>query len=490
MSATAAHPRIGAGESGAPVRAIAASTTTHRRTTWFLSGFALVYAFAFTATAVVCYTHYLEHRLDLGNMVQTVWSTAHGHFLQMSDARGVEVSRLGSHFDPFLVLLVPLWWVWSSPYVLLAAQAFAVASGAFPVYWLARKHISNNNLSVVFAIAYLVYSPTQWNAFAPAGVHAVTFAIPLLLYAIWFLDNDRLVPFAACAIIAGTTKEEIAAAVGGLGLWYAVRRGKRWVGGGIFVAGVTWACVNILVVIPHYAPDGQLPFAGRYSDVGSTPTGMLRVAVTDPSAFIHATVTWHKVGFLALVFLPFLCLWALEPLMLIGALPDLVINLLSSKPEQTTIYYHYTSGIIPFVVAASVLGAARLRRGRLVGTLLIGVMMCLAIVSPITWTIERLHDTPRSRVTAINTALELIPDRVPVSASQTVGAYVSTRSRVALFPVIGRSDWIIVGPVSGSDDAKVYDSRVQGLKASPFWRTVYDSSGVAVFERRTHLNAS
>jgi uncharacterized membrane protein len=485
MSATAADPRIVAGRPTAPTKTVAASSTSRRRTSALLSAFALVYALAFTAAAVVCYTHYLEHRLDLGNMVQAVWSTAHGHFMQTSDARGVQMSRLGSHFDPFLAFLVPLWWVWSSPYVLLAAQAVAVASGALPVYWLARKHLSTDGLAVTFAVAYLLYSPTQWNAFAPAGVHAVTFAIPLLLYAIWFLDNDRLLAFAVCAVVAATTKEEIAAAVGGLGIWYAIRRGRRTIGGAIFVAGVAWACVNILVVIPHYAPNGQLPFAGRYSDVGSTPSGMLGVAVNDPSAFIHETATWHKLGFLAFVFLPFLCLWAFEPLMLMGAAPDLAINLLSSKPEQTTIYYHYTSGIIPFVVAASVLGTARLRRRHFAGTLLLGAMICLAVVSPITWTIERLHDTPRSQVTAIRTALKLVPDRVPVSASQTVGAYVSTRPSVALFPIIGRSDWVIVGPISGSDDEAGFDNRLKSLKTSPHWRTVYDSTGVAVFER-TH----
>ena len=61
--------------------------------------------------------------------------------------------------------------------------------------------------------------------------------------------------------------------------------------------------------------------------------------------------------FLLLLLVPFLGLWLFEPLIFLGAVPDLVINLLSSKPEQTTIYYQYTAGIVPFVIAASVLGA-------------------------------------------------------------------------------------------------------------------------------------
>ena len=72
---------------------------------------------------------------------------------------------------------MPLWWAWSSPLILLAAQAVAVASGALPVYWLARKHVQPHGFAVVFAVAYLLYSPTQFNAFTPIGVHAVSFAI-------------------------------------------------------------------------------------------------------------------------------------------------------------------------------------------------------------------------------------------------------------------------------------------------------------------------
>src|SRR3954452_18237317 len=110
----------------------------------FVYAFSVLYAVVFAAAAATSYLLYLEPRFDLGNMVQAVWSTAHGHFLQTSDPSGAQVSRLGSHVDPFLAVLAPLWWIWSSPLILLAAQSIAVASGALPVYWLARKHLDNH----------------------------------------------------------------------------------------------------------------------------------------------------------------------------------------------------------------------------------------------------------------------------------------------------------------------------------------------------------
>jgi len=466
--------------------AVAPSIDRDTRARFVVYAFSSVYAVLFVAAASTSYLRYLEPRFDLGNVVQVVWSTAHGHFLQMSDPRGVVISRLGSHFDPFLAFLAPLWWLWPSPLVLLCAQAVAVASGALPVYWLGRKHLSNDGFAAVFAVAYLLYPATQFNAFTPIGVHAVSFAIPLILFAIWFLDEGRLLPFAVFGVLAATTKEEIGAAVGCLGIWYAVRRGKRLAGAVAFALGSATSLVCMTVIIPHYSPEGTSPFAGRYENVGGTPGGMAKLVLTDPSAFVHQTATLHKLAFILLMLVPFLGFWALEPLMLIGLVPDLAINLLSSKPEQSTIFYQYTAGMIPFIVAASILGAARLKRKRHAPTALLAVMGCLAIVSPLVYSVVSIHSRSNGEVSATRDALKLIPRHVPVSASQTLGAYVSQRRVVAVFPHVSGTNWILVGPVaSGEDNPNKFRRELRRLKLSPQWRVVFESHGVALMKRRS-----
>lgn len=465
-------------------RQVPAAAAVGARQRTFVYAFTLLYAAVFVAASAVNYVFFVEPRFDLGNMVQVVWSTAHGHFLHLSNEQGADVFRLGSHFDPFLALFAPFWWAWSSPLLLLVAQAVAVASGALPVYWLARKHLASGGFAVVFAVAYLLYPPTQFNVSSPIGVHAVSFAIPLLLYAIWFLDENRLIPFAVCAVLAATTKEEIAAAVGGLGLWYAVRRGRRRTGLVVFGLGVTLSFAILAVVIPHLAPDGAQPFADRYSDVGGTPTGILHTVLSDPAAIVHQVATAHKLAFLLLVFVPFLGLWAREPLMLAGAVPDLVVNLLSARPEQTTIYYQYTAGITPFVVAASILGAARLRRRRFAAPALLAAVGCLAGVSPLIHTVSSMHIRSHAELTATRTAVDLIPPGVAVSATNSLGAYVSTRRSVATFPDLGHARWVLVGPITPSEDPVPFRRTILRLRASANWTTVFNSPKVAVFERR------
>ena len=167
---------------------------------------------AMTAWSLVLFAvvrdHYVNFRLaryDLGNMVQAVWSTAHGRPLELTDATGEQMVRLGSHVDPILVALAPLWVVAPTPLVLVAVQIAAVASGALPVFWLARRHTGSERVAGVLALAYLAYPWIAWTAVD--AFHPVTLAIPFLLLCIWFLDTDRLVPFAACAVIVMSTGE-------------------------------------------------------------------------------------------------------------------------------------------------------------------------------------------------------------------------------------------------------------------------------------------
>ena len=67
------------------------------------------YTAGFGALSILRYRAYNTGRFDLGNMVQAVWSTAHGHPLAVTDLQGNQASRLGSHVDPILAGLAPLW---------------------------------------------------------------------------------------------------------------------------------------------------------------------------------------------------------------------------------------------------------------------------------------------------------------------------------------------------------------------------------------------
>ena len=455
------------------------------------------YAAGFSALSVLRHRAFATGRFDLGNMVQAVWSTAHGHPLQITGLRGDQISRLGAHFDPILAAFAPLWLVWPSPDVLLVAQALAVSLGALPVYRLARKHLGSDRAGLGFALAYLIYPPTQWltlNEF-----HPVALACPLLLYAIWYLDEGRLLPFAACAALAATTKEEIALVVAGLGVWYAFAHGRRLAGAVVVVAGVAVALVAIELVIPHFNRAGTSSFFTRYSQVGSTPGGIVHTALTDPWKIVTTALTGRGLGYLARLVLPLALVVLLAPLALIAALPELAVNLLSAASTQTSIRFHYTAGLIPVLMAAAVFGAARLARlrpGVPVVTLVVAATVAANyLLGPVPlWRYfpggeqQQAHAADASEHDRIAAgALRLIPQDAVVSATNSLGAHLSARRRVLSFPYLQDAQWIAADETAPgyADRLAPLPTAVQlsWLRGNPEWRLVFERDGILIFQR-------
>ncbi|MEP7334895.1 MAG: DUF2079 domain-containing protein, partial [Actinomycetota bacterium] len=405
---------------------------------------------------------------------------------------GEQTSRLASHFDPILVLFAPLWLVWPSPEALLVAQAIAIALGALPVFWLARKHLDSERAGLGFALAYLLYPATQWVALSE--FHPVALTTPLLLFAFWYLDEDRLVAFAICAALASTTKEEIPLAVAGLGVWYALARRRRVAGIAIAVAGVAVAAFA-LGVVAHYN-DGGDPFAGRYEEVGGSPAGILKTLLTDPLTILRAAFDLHGLAYLLVLLVPLAFLPLAAPLALLPALPDLALNLLSSTDTQTSVHFHYVAPLVPALFAAAIFAAARFERPiakPLVALVLVSNFVLGAI--PLWGAIpggEALqanaalisdHDRTAAR------ALRLIPSDVVVSASNSLGAHLSERRRFLSFPIRGDATWIAVDERSpGYLDRFApgpYAIAIARLRRNLGWQLVFEDDGVLVFRRES-----
>ena len=307
-------------------------------------------------------------RFDLGNMVQAVWSTAHGHPLQMTSLHGEQISRLARTSTRSSPLFAPLWWIWPSPDMLLVVQAVAVALGALPVFWLARKH-----LALASAPRSASRSPTcSTRATAVADAERVPPGrardCPLLLFAFWYLDEDRLLPFALFAALAATTqgggrrsssrgsasgtRSRTERPLAGCG-----DRGRR---------ACASSALAIGVVIPHFnagAESELLRPLRRGRRLGRRDRRRRRFThpLRDRSRRRSSGRDLHYLLDLAAAARGALA--CSRPLVLVAALPELALNLLSATTTQTSIHFHYTAAAIPPLIAATVLGARAARAG-------------------------------------------------------------------------------------------------------------------------------
>ena len=443
------------------------------------------WAAAFAALAILRHLAFRSGRFDLGNMVQAVWSTAHGRFLETSAAGG-QFTRLGAHFDPILALFAPLWLVWPSPALLLVVQAVAVAAGTLPVFWLGRKHLPSPAIAAWLAFAYLLYAPVQW--LTVDEFHPVALGVPLLLFALWCLDEDRIGAFAICAVLACLTGEAMPALVAWLGLWYAVRRRRRRAGVVIAAAGLAASALALEVVVPAFAPGTSL-FADRYGSFGGSPTGVASAILHRPLDVLGTLASGHHLAYVLLLVVPWAGLFVLEPLLACGAAPMLLLNLLSQAPEQSAIGFHYTAGIVPFLVGASVLGAARLPEAKAQRvTLVVLALMTLGLVlSPARFVGSWVADLRAPKRASALAALELIPRDAPVTASNHLGAYLSARRRILTFPVVRDARWAVLdtsdGFVVDEYAPRRYRVAVARLRRDPRWRLVFAENGILVLKR-------
>ncbi len=458
-----------------------------------------VWTIVLFAVARDAYLAFRLGRFDLGNMVQAVWSTTQGRLLESTEgSTGEQIVRLGGHVDPFLVLLTPFWVVWQSPLVLAFAQVAFVSLGALPVFWLGRRHAGSEPVAALLALGYLAY---PWTATSAVGaIHPVTFAVPLLLFAVWFLETNRLVPFFVCAALVMSTGELMGMSVAALGIWFALARGRRAAGTVIAVAGAAWTFVAVYFIVPAFSGESS-QFYGFYDQVGGSPEGLVRTAFTDPGAILAALFESHDFAYLLWLTVPLCGLFLLSPALAAVALPQLLVNTLSDFRSMTDPRYHSLAAVIPFLIAATVLGIARLPASRRVGAAA-AVLVVSGVVAVVVGPWPRAIGVKplggrmtltTEHVAALSEAVALVPDGAPVSASNPAGAHLSARRYIYSIPLLERAEWVVVDlddPWVVRSDSPILNHHpevvrafAQRVESDPHWRKVFARDRVLVFRR-------
>ncbi len=293
---------------------------------------------------------YGTHAEDMGIMDQVLWNTVHGHFWHQTICNSLsddnclgDVSRWGIHFEPLMLLLVPVYALLPSPLTLIAVQVLGVAAGALPAYWLGSRRLGHAAGGVALAAAYLLMPILR------AGVtddfHMVTLAAPALMFALYgmFARDDRLLFLASLAALA--TKEQVGLDVFMLALAVIVLQ-RRWaVGLKLGALAVGWMVLALTVL--HFAsPLGASPTAVRYGGLWAS-IERVPLVVTDPVRRLYVLTLLKNTGMLGLA----------APWLLVLALPSALLNAVSAFPNQYSGGFQYNVDIAPLLLVAAFEGA-------------------------------------------------------------------------------------------------------------------------------------
>ena len=461
--------------------------------TAFVAAGAALWTAAVGAYAISRHEGFRSHRFDLGNMVQAVWSTTQGRPLDQTDgSTGEQINRLGAHVDPILVLFTPFWWIHPAPETLIVVYLAALAAGVYPVVRLGLKHTGSRLVAGLLGAWYLTLPWVIWIGLNE--VNPMSLALPLLLYAIWALDEDRLGRFAVFAVLAVLCGELIGVTVAALGIWYALARRRTRAGLVIAAGGVAWTAICLLVVIPLFNDGNSSRVFNRFETVGGTPLGLLETLFSDPGTVIAQLTSSGDFQYLFWLALPTALLFLAQPWLLVAAVPQLGTNMVSDYPSTVSPAYHYSAPIIAVLVAASVLGLGRLPprfRVAAAGTMLGLAVVTLAGTLPVPGTEGHLAPSRETsaRVTALRQAVALVPASAPVTVTNRVGAHLSARRVVALFPEREGAEWAVLDTRDPSNTTAgwigpvPFATQLARLERDPSWRLVFEREDVRVYRK-------
>jgi len=290
------------------------------------------------------------------------------------------------HVYPILFIHSFIYRIFPFTETLLILQALIVSIGSYPLYLLAKKKLKGIYPLIVI-ISYFVYYGVEYNIIF--DFHPDHIIIPVLLYAFYFLDENKLSQFIITCLIGMTVKEPFNLVIMMLGLYALVK--YRHMKSGIFVAvaGLTMFIIDVKVIIPFVSPWIASVQKLQAAKFGASVPEMIVNLFVNPRIWMHLIFNKDVITFICFVFIPLMFIPFLAPLELVIALPIFLILFSTGSSLHVGIANHYLACIIPPLFVAFVYGLKKVEKFKSIGIIILGVGLLSNIVlspSPISYT--------------------------------------------------------------------------------------------------------
>ena len=410
-----------------------------RRTSFYMTlGIFLVFfaaVFFFTAAKYKSFQH---GTFDFGIFAQMFEQMAKTGLPNTTVERSELLSHFAVHFSPVFYLLLPGYLVFRTPLYLLAAQAFVVGFGVFPVRRICLELGLSPRTSVLAAAVFALY-PTMANG-CFYDFHENKILTVFLLYLACFALKGNRAGIAVFALLTLSVKEDAFIYVLAVCIWMLVTKRRRGFACGVAALSIAYfffACAMINLC------GGEI-MTGRFDNFTLTQDGglfeVIRTCVTDigylikevfagadTEAFREVTYGGQKLEFVLwtavpLMFTPFLRKKSSELCLL---LPLLVINLMPRWMYQFDIDYQYTYGTAALMIFSALLALSECGRDK--RRRLLAAMLCLCTVFTVSAAFSKaqrqaLRYFPNKEA---YDATEEALDQIPSDASVTAYGYIA-----------------------------------------------------------------
>jgi uncharacterized membrane protein len=390
----------------------------------------LLYALYFSVRTVGVHNGLGTSAYDFGLYDQGIWLMSRGHspFVTLMGR-----NLFGDHSSFILVLLIPLYWVFSSTALLFVVQSIVVAIGALPVYWFSRQRLRSEPLAAAMAGVYLLHPSISWTNVE--NFHPDAALGTFVAFAIWAAYARKWRWYWVAVVLALSVKEDVAFVLAPLGLWVALKADKK---SGLItsLASLFTMALMFLVVMRSFTGvafrnSWRIPFGG----IG----GLLKTALTQPTKLIsylwsedRPTYIWQMLAPVGFVFL-------YEPSLALVGFVMLASNVVSTFWYQHQIQYHYSIIIVPCIVMGTVWALGKFSRParKWVSACIIATsLVCGYLWSPmpLARTTTTSWNSQMPPVVAARESISRVPKDAVVAAYHSLTAQMARRVTIYSFP--------------------------------------------------------
>ncbi len=308
-----------------------------------------------TATFALSFWHWWTYQyttFDLAFYVQSLWLAVHGHW----NVSLLDVPMLGNHAEPIVFLLAPLFAAIPHPMLLVAVQAAALATMPVTAWRIASRLGLGGWPAVALALSTLLIPAAGFIAIHE--FHPEAFSAPLLLLLAEARISRRLRLYWLWFAAALACKENIALLLvvwGFVHAWCDRREGLRhqwrWNLGPAFAAAF-WLGLYAVCLSPRLN-GGRVDYGNLYAHLGDSGRDIILKFFTEPQRVLGALRQGISGDLVWSLLFAFFFLPVVRPRWLLIAAPLLLQHLLSSRPSEWSIHYHYAAPFLPLLWVAS-----------------------------------------------------------------------------------------------------------------------------------------
>lgn len=386
---------------------------------------------------------------DLGNMEQPIYNTSRGKFLQTSNyivnGTPMQINRIGVHANFIFLLFAPIYALYANPKILLFTQISLISLGSVPLYLIGKKLFKKKaSLALVVPIVYLI-NPMVHDV-ALYDFHAIALAMPLLIFAFYFMFTKRYLLFYVFAIILALCKEDAVLLVFMIGLYILLIQKQKFHGTLTSLTSIFYFFLLVKIIMPQHSEGTSLYLVNqRYSYLGNTIFEVAKNLITNPQILIESLIDKLKLLYLITLLVPVLFLPLLSLEIILLSLPSLTINLLSSNViTHYPFQYYHTAPILSFIFVATIFSLNRIlsiQQNTLLKKYMVHILLLTSIVFSLIFS-----PAPHSMISSweefqvsshakdINIIKKHIPTDKSLSVQNNLGPHFSQREKIATFP--------------------------------------------------------